>query len=205
MGSTSRANACAPCSRSASSDGHRAGQIIENRRGEYCLTAKLDLVTGIVSGHPDGFGFVRRDDGDGDDVYLSAREMRSLFDGDRVAYPGRRPGPARQAGRQTGRSDRTRGARSCRAVHSGARHRPRHSGQPENRAPGADRQGRNRRRETRPDRGRRNSGLSDPHRAGDGTHRQGHRRAGPERHRDGYRHTFATASRPSGRAPCASR
>ena len=62
----------------------RAGQIIENRRGEFCLMAKLDLVTGSVSGHRDGFGFVRRDDG-GDDVYLSAREMRPLFDGDRVA------------------------------------------------------------------------------------------------------------------------
>ena len=63
----------------------RAGQILENRRGEYCLTAKLDLVTGTVSGHRDGFGFVIRDDGEPDDVYLSAREMRSLFDGDRVA------------------------------------------------------------------------------------------------------------------------
>ncbi len=63
----------------------RAGQILENRRGEYCLTAKLDLVTGQVSGHRDGFGFVIRDDGDPEDIYLSAREMRSLFDGDRVA------------------------------------------------------------------------------------------------------------------------
>jgi ribonuclease R len=63
----------------------RAGQILENRRGEYCLTAKLDLVTGTVSGHRDGFGFVIRDDGEPDDVYLSAREMRPLFDGDRVA------------------------------------------------------------------------------------------------------------------------
>lgn len=63
----------------------RAGQILENRRGEYCLTAKLDLVTGTVNGHRDGFGFVIRDDGEPDDVYLSAREMRSLFDGDRVA------------------------------------------------------------------------------------------------------------------------
>ncbi|MGI9249081.1 MAG: ribonuclease R, partial [Woeseiaceae bacterium] len=63
----------------------RAGQILENRRGEYCLTAKLDLVTGTVSGHRDGFGFVVRDDGEPDDVYLSAREMRPLFDGDRVA------------------------------------------------------------------------------------------------------------------------
>jgi ribonuclease R len=62
----------------------RAGQIIENRRHEYCLTAKLDLVAGRVSGHRDGFGFVIRDDA-GDDIYLSAREMRSVFDGDRVA------------------------------------------------------------------------------------------------------------------------
>jgi len=62
----------------------RAGQIMENRRREFCLMAKLDLITGVVNGHKDGFGFVIRDDG-GDDVYLSAREMRPLFDGDRVA------------------------------------------------------------------------------------------------------------------------
>ena len=64
---------------------HRSGQIIENRRREYCLTAKLDLVTGTVSGHPDGFGFVVRDD-----------------------RQGRRPRSARQAGRQA-----RRGARAC--------------------------------------------------------------------------------------------
>jgi ribonuclease R len=62
----------------------RSGQVLENRRSEFCLTAKLDLITGVVSGHRDGFGFVIREDG-GDDVYLSAREMRSVFDGDRVA------------------------------------------------------------------------------------------------------------------------
>lgn len=63
----------------------RSGQLLENRRGEYCLTRKLNLVTGTVSGHRDGFGFVARDDGDPDDIFLSAREMRPLFDGDRVA------------------------------------------------------------------------------------------------------------------------
>ncbi len=62
----------------------RAGQVIENRRGEYCLIEKLELITGTVIGHRDGFGFVLRDDG-GEDAYLSPREMRSLFDGDRVA------------------------------------------------------------------------------------------------------------------------
>ena len=63
----------------------RAGQIIENRRAEYCLTAKIELLTGTVMGHRDGFGFVSRE-GDQDDVYLSAREMREVIDGDRIAY-----------------------------------------------------------------------------------------------------------------------
>ena len=62
----------------------RSGQIIENRRHEYCLIEKLELVTGEVSGHRDGFGFVLPDDGSSD-IYLSAREMRAIFDGDRVA------------------------------------------------------------------------------------------------------------------------
>ena len=61
----------------------RAGQIIENRRGEFCLTEKLELLTGTVSRHSDGFGFVQCDDGN-QDVYLSTWEMRPLIDGDRV-------------------------------------------------------------------------------------------------------------------------
>ena len=61
----------------------RAGQILENRRGEFLLLKRLNLVTGVVIGHRDGFGFVRRDEG-GDDIYLSAAQMRSLFHGDRV-------------------------------------------------------------------------------------------------------------------------
>jgi len=61
----------------------RAGQLLVNRRGQFCLVERLDLLTGSVRGHRDGFGFVLRDDG-GDDIYLSAREMQALFDGDRV-------------------------------------------------------------------------------------------------------------------------
>ncbi len=62
----------------------KAGQIIENRRGEFLLLEKLALITGTVTGHQDGFGFLVRDDG-GEDMYLSPREMRSLFHGDRIA------------------------------------------------------------------------------------------------------------------------
>jgi ribonuclease R len=62
----------------------RDGQLLFNRAREYCLVRHLDLVTGTVQAHRDGFGFLTPDEG-GDDVYLSAREMRSLWDGDRVA------------------------------------------------------------------------------------------------------------------------
>ncbi len=61
----------------------RDGQLLENRRGGYGLSKKLDLIPGRVIGHPDGFGFVAPDRG-GDDLYLSGREMRQVLHGDRV-------------------------------------------------------------------------------------------------------------------------
>jgi ribonuclease R len=61
----------------------RDGQLIKNRRGAYGLPAKMDLVSGRVSAHKDGFGFVIPDDGESD-LYLSPRQMRSVLHGDRV-------------------------------------------------------------------------------------------------------------------------
>jgi ribonuclease R len=61
----------------------RDGQLVRNRRDAYCLVNKRDLIAGRVIGHPDGFGFVKPDDG-GDDLYLYPKEMRGLFHGDRV-------------------------------------------------------------------------------------------------------------------------
>ena len=61
----------------------RDGQIIRNRRDAYLLPAKVDLIKGRVEGHPDGFGFLRRDDGE-PDIFLGPKEMRELLHGDRV-------------------------------------------------------------------------------------------------------------------------
>lgn len=62
----------------------RDGQMICNRRGKYLPIDEADLVTGKVSGHKDGFGFLMPDDGSGD-LFLSARQMKQVFHGDRVA------------------------------------------------------------------------------------------------------------------------
>jgi ribonuclease R len=62
----------------------RDGQLLRNRANEFCLTGHLDVIAGIVLAHRDGFGFLRPDDGTAD-LYLSAREMQTLWDGDRVA------------------------------------------------------------------------------------------------------------------------
>ena len=44
----------------------RDGQLLRNRAREYCLTRDLDLVTGVIQAHRDGFGFLAPDDGPAD-------------------------------------------------------------------------------------------------------------------------------------------
>ncbi len=61
----------------------RDGQLMTNRKGQLCVVAKLDLVTGTVQGHPDGFGFLVPDDG-GPDLFLSPKEMHKTLHGDRA-------------------------------------------------------------------------------------------------------------------------
>ena len=62
----------------------RDGQLICNRRDAFLPIEEADLVTGRVVGHRDGFGFLIPDDG-GSDLFLTARQMRQVFHGDRVA------------------------------------------------------------------------------------------------------------------------
>lgn len=61
----------------------RDGQIMQDRRGRFCLLQKINLSRGTVQGHPDGFGFFIPDDGS-EDMFLSAKEMRAVMHGDVV-------------------------------------------------------------------------------------------------------------------------
>jgi ribonuclease R len=61
----------------------RDGQLLFNRKGDICVTGKLDLVPGRVQGHPDGFGFLIPDD-DRPDIALGPREMQKVLHGDRA-------------------------------------------------------------------------------------------------------------------------
>ena len=65
----------------------REGQIIKNRKGALCIADKLDLIAGVVQGHPDGFGFLIPDDKtklNGEDLFLSPKEMSQVMHGDRA-------------------------------------------------------------------------------------------------------------------------
>ncbi|MDO8348394.1 MAG: ribonuclease R [Rugosibacter sp.] len=61
----------------------RDAQLLQNRRGDWLIPDKADLVRGRIIGHPDGFGFLKPDEGEGD-IFLGAKEMDKVLHGDRA-------------------------------------------------------------------------------------------------------------------------
>ena len=59
------------------------GRIIRNRRGAICLADRAHLIKGKVHGHPDGYGFLIRDDGE-PDCFIGPRQMHKVLHGDQV-------------------------------------------------------------------------------------------------------------------------
>ena len=61
----------------------RDGQLICDKQQRYRPISAIPTIDGKVIGHRDGYGFVQPEDGS-PDLYLHAREMNKVFDGDLV-------------------------------------------------------------------------------------------------------------------------
>ncbi|MEH6734097.1 MAG: ribonuclease R [Shewanella sp.] len=61
----------------------RDGQLVFTRGQSYGLPERMDLLSGTVLGHRDGFGFFKPDEG-GDDLFINNRDMLMYFHGDKV-------------------------------------------------------------------------------------------------------------------------
>lgn len=60
------------------------GALAHIKGDRYSLPRSINLVTGTVSAHRDGYGFVSPASGEGGDVFIPARFMREVMHGDRV-------------------------------------------------------------------------------------------------------------------------
>jgi len=59
------------------------GSLVRVGKTHYALPTDGDTITGRVQRHPDGFGFILPDSGQGD-LYVHPRNLESVFHGDRV-------------------------------------------------------------------------------------------------------------------------
>src|SRR3990172_10663750 len=73
------------------------GELIKTRGGTYGLPSKMNLVTGEITCHPDGYGFVVPE-GEGTDVFIGSRKMNGAMHGDTVVarVEGFKPGGRRE-------------------------------------------------------------------------------------------------------------
>src|ERR1043166_9191761 len=83
-------------------DLERAGEIARIRKDRYVLPAEADLVTGKLSIHPAGYGFLSLEKRGDPDVFVAAEIVGTAMHGDRVVA---RISPESPAGRIKGRRE----------------------------------------------------------------------------------------------------
>src|SRR5215467_9961859 len=90
--------------RKSLSELERAGEIARIRKNRYVLPAEADLVTGKVSIHQAGYGFLAPEAPGGTDVFIAAENTGTAMHGDRVVARISRDEPYRRIkGRREGR------------------------------------------------------------------------------------------------------
>lgn len=62
----------------------KEGVLVRNKGGSYLLAPKADMVVGKISVHRDGFGFVVPEAGNSGDIFIPARFLDGVMNGDRV-------------------------------------------------------------------------------------------------------------------------
>jgi ribonuclease R len=60
------------------------GEIIKTRGGHYGLPAKMNLIKGTLTCHPNGFGFVIPEEDGAEDIFIPPRKMKDAMHGDGV-------------------------------------------------------------------------------------------------------------------------
>jgi len=60
------------------------GDVIITERGKFALTARTNVVKGKFIGNIKGFGFVERNDGSPDDIFIPERRVNGAVNGDEV-------------------------------------------------------------------------------------------------------------------------
>jgi len=83
-------------------DLERAGEIARIRKDRYVLPAEADLVTGKLSIHPAGYGFLTLEKPGESDVFIAAENVGTAMHADRVVV---RISPEPPAGRIKGRRE----------------------------------------------------------------------------------------------------
>ena len=76
------------------------GSVVKLRGGRYGLPDEMNLIPGVLSGHPDGYGFVITED-DSNDIYIGRQKLGGAMHNDHVLV--RVEAHAQRFGRQEGR------------------------------------------------------------------------------------------------------
>src|SRR6476619_128049 len=83
-------------------DAERAGESARIRKDRYVLPAEADLVTGKLSVHPVGYGFLTSEKSGDSDVFIAAENIGTAMHGDSVVA---RLAPEAPSGRIKGRRE----------------------------------------------------------------------------------------------------